>query len=58
MSTVHVSLSIAVGSNPIQGTVASGEQEPQPFSGWVELTAAIEAARAGGAPGSKPGVGL
>jgi hypothetical protein len=56
MSTVHLGLSIVVGSNPIEGTVATGEQEAQPFCGWVELTAAIEAARADRAPGPQPGV--
>jgi hypothetical protein len=58
MSTVHLSLSLVVGSNPIEGTFATEEREPQPFCGWVELTAAIEAARADRAPGPQPGVSL
>jgi hypothetical protein len=45
MSTAHVRLSIDMGSEPICGSVATGGHAPQPFCGWVELAAAIEAAR-------------
>ena len=46
MSIAHVGLAIELGSEPIQGSVQSGCQEPRAFCGWVELAAAIEAVRA------------
>jgi hypothetical protein len=45
MSTARVRLSINIGSDPIEGSLDTGQQGPQPFSGWVELAAAIEAVR-------------
>ena len=45
MSITHVGLSINVGSDPIEGAVVAGGQEPRPFCGWVELAAAIENVR-------------
>jgi hypothetical protein len=45
MSITHVGLSINVGSDPIEGSVAACGQEPRPFCGWVELAAAIEGVR-------------
>ena len=65
--TAHLDLSIEVGSDPITGSVSVPSYSAQPFSGWVELVAAIEAARNPGAgtgdsgeagtqtPGSIPG---
>jgi hypothetical protein len=41
----YLELAIDVGSNPITGSVAVDAEAPQPFCGWMELTAAIEAAR-------------
>lgn len=38
-------LAIEVDSDPIRGFVSNGTRHPQPFSGWIELVAAIEAAR-------------
>ena len=38
-------LAIDVDSDPISGSVCNGNQIAQPFTGWIELTAAIEAAR-------------
>jgi hypothetical protein len=46
MSTARVGLSINIGSDPIEGSLDTGQQEPQPFYGWVELAAAIEAVHA------------
>jgi hypothetical protein len=46
MSIAEVRLSIDVGSDPIAGSLHTDRQQPQRFSGWVELAAAIEAARA------------
>jgi len=47
--TAHLELSIEVGSDPITGSVSHVSYSSQPFSGWVELVAAIEAARSAGA---------
>ena len=39
-------LAIDVGSDPISGSVSTGARCAQPFTGWIELAEAIEAARA------------
>ena len=49
-------LSIIEGSDPIEGSITAADQDPQPFYGWVELVAAIEAVRAAREPESNPGV--
>jgi hypothetical protein len=44
---VHFDLVLDIGAEPIRGRVG---REPQPlreFSGWIELAAALEAARTG-----------
>jgi hypothetical protein len=41
----HLELSIDVDSDPISGAVSNGAHGSRPFSGWIELVAAIEAAR-------------
>lgn len=51
VSIAHVHLAINVGSDPICGSLHTDEQWPQPFCGWVELAAAIEALRAAQPPG-------
>lgn len=43
--TAHINLAIEVDSDPISGCVTNGSQLAQPFTGWIELTAAIESAR-------------
>ena len=54
-------LSLDCASEPISGQFAIDAGSPQPFSGWIELAAAIEAARAqaaggdGKSPGGSPG---
>jgi len=52
--TAHLELSIDVDSDPISGSVSNGGYGTRPFSGWIELVAAIEAARSpvAGANGS------
>jgi hypothetical protein len=47
----HLKLAVDVGSDPITGSVSVGSGDPSEFCGWIELVAAIEAARydAGGA---------
>jgi hypothetical protein len=44
-ATAQLNLTIDVDSDPISGSVANGTAEPQVFVGWIELVAAIEAAR-------------
>jgi hypothetical protein len=41
----HLELAIEVDSDPISGSVSNGNRQSQPFIGWIELVAAIEAAR-------------
>jgi hypothetical protein len=43
--TAHLELLIDVDSDPISGSVSNGAYGTQSFSGWIELVAAIEAAR-------------
>jgi hypothetical protein len=43
--TRHVQLTIEVDSDPISGSVSNGTHRSQPFNGWIELVAAIEAVR-------------
>ena len=44
-ATTHLELAIDVDSDPISGSVSNGTRHAQPFIGWIELVAAIEAAR-------------
>jgi hypothetical protein len=48
-ATTHLELAIELGSDPITGSVSHGASRSQAFSGWIELVAAIEAARQSGA---------
>jgi hypothetical protein len=41
----HLELAIDLDSDPISGSISNGTHGSQPFSGWIELVAAIEAAR-------------
>ena len=40
----HFKLAIAVSAEPIRGTVSSAGPATRPFTGWMELFAALEAA--------------
>jgi len=40
-----MSLAIDVDSEPISGSISNGCHVEQPFTGWIELVAAIEAVR-------------
>jgi hypothetical protein len=44
-ATTHLELAIEVDSDPISGSVSAGTRKSQRFNGWIELVAAIEAAR-------------
>jgi hypothetical protein len=46
--TAHVNLAIDVDSEPISGSISNGSQVERPFTGWIELAAAIEAVRSSG----------
>lgn len=51
MQAVRLVLVIQPGSDPIRGWVALPDDGPlEPFTGWIELTGRIEAARASGPP--------
>jgi hypothetical protein len=41
----HLELAIDVDSDPISGLVSNGTGRARPFSGWIDLVAAIEEAR-------------
>ena len=45
--SAELHLSIEVDSDPITGSATGANGEPQLFSGWMELVAAIEAVRLG-----------
>lgn len=47
--TTHLELTIELDSDPISGSVSTGSHGSRRFSGWIELVAAIEAARTSGA---------
>jgi hypothetical protein len=53
LDRAELHLSIELGSDPICGSVAERDGEARMFSGWIELVAAIEDARADSAPPSK-----
>jgi hypothetical protein len=54
----HLELAIEVDSDPISGSVSNGAHGAQAFVGWIELTAAIEAARSSVAvPGGAEAIG-
>jgi hypothetical protein len=44
-ATARLELAIEVDSDPISGSVSNGDRHSQPFIGWIELVAAIEATR-------------
>jgi hypothetical protein len=44
-TTTHLELAIDIDSDPITGSFSQGAENSQPFAGWIELVAAIEAAR-------------
>jgi hypothetical protein len=44
-ATRHLELSIEIDSEPISGSIINGHQRSLPFTGWIELVAAIEAVR-------------
>ena len=54
--TAHLQLAIEVDSDPITGSITNGHHGAQSFTGWIELTEVIEAARKclGSHPGANP----
>ena len=52
-ATTHLELLIDVDSDPITGSVSNGDARARSFTGWIDLVAVIEAARAGD-PGLDP----
>lgn len=43
--TRRLALEVRFGADPIEGRVCEDDGEERPFSGWLGLMAAIEAAR-------------
>jgi len=56
-SVATLQLSIEVDSEPISGSVSDGAHGAQSFNGWIELAAAIEAARITAPDSGGPGTG-
>jgi hypothetical protein len=56
-ATRHLELAIDIDSDPITGSVTDGAETSRPFTGWIELVAAIEAARSSEHPVGSPGNG-
>jgi hypothetical protein len=52
---VTIRLAIAVGTDPIEGSLTIGEQEPRDFYSWLDLIAALDAAKKGGSTSQKAG---
>jgi len=44
---VHFDLVLEIGAEPIRGCVGREPQRLREFTGWIELAAALEAARTG-----------
>jgi hypothetical protein len=44
---VHFDLMLEIGAEPIRGCVGREPQRLREFTGWIELAAALEAARTG-----------
>jgi hypothetical protein len=58
-TTAYLELAIEVNSDPISGSISNGLHRVQRFNGWMELVAAIEAARStdgGVVTAGEPGV--
>lgn len=56
--TVQIHLSVEIDSDPIAGACSVDAGAPRRFTGWIELVAAIEAARHGGTVGGEETLGL
>ena len=44
---VEVHVRIRTGAGPVEGSIEIGADGARPFGGWMDLMAALEAARAG-----------
>jgi hypothetical protein len=42
---VHIDVDLEIGADPIRGLVRHGTLSTREFQGWIELAAALEAAR-------------
>ena len=56
--STNVKLAVDVGSDPITGSLTVESGDPKSFCGWIELVAAIEAARYDGGEGAHVGLAL
>jgi hypothetical protein len=54
-ATLHIQLEC--GSDPIRGTIGAAQGPRVAFTGWMELAAALEAARAACDPEPGPAAG-
>ena len=46
---VHLELELDPSADPVQGWLVVGAGDREPFTGWIQLAAALERIRLGGA---------
>ena len=47
---VHLELELDASADPVEGWLIVGGADREPFTGWIQLAAALERIRVGGAP--------
>ena len=47
---VHLELELDPAADPVEGFLMVGDGDREPFTGWIQLAAALERARAGAVP--------
>ena len=47
---VHLELELDPAADPVEGWLVVGGGEREPFTGWIQLAAALERIRVGGPP--------
>jgi hypothetical protein len=50
-------IDLAIGEQPISGTISRADGDIHPFRGWLELTTKLEQIRTGAQPDPQPPVG-
>jgi hypothetical protein len=45
VATIHVDLEFDIAADPVEGRLSAAGGAPEPFTGWIELAAALERLR-------------
>jgi hypothetical protein len=45
VATIHVDLEFDLAADPVEGRLSADGGAPEPFTGWIELAAALERLR-------------